>query len=109
MKKLDEMDRNIQLQSQAWGYKFALLSLSGWTLFNIYQKIANGVKLEMIPCFILCLSLCVQGFSQLAMKHAMIDGDEEYKEPNIVLQSIITAVVVIVVVLAIGTYFFKKA
>ena len=49
MKKLDEMDRNIQLQSQAWGYKFALLSLSGWTLFNIYQKIVNGVKLEMIP------------------------------------------------------------
>ena len=75
------MDRNIQLQSQACGYKFALLSLSGWTLFNIYQKIVNGVKLEMIPCFILCLSLCVQGFSQLAMKHAMIDGDEEYKEP----------------------------
>ena len=100
MKKLDEMDKNIQLQSQAWGYKFALLSLSGWTLFNIYKKIA---------CFILCLSLCVQGFSQMAMKHAMIDGDEEYKEPNKVLQSIITAVVVIVVVLAVGTYFFKKA
>lgn len=108
MKKLDEMDRNIQLQSQAWGYKFALLSLSGWTLFNIYQKIVNGVKLEMIPCFILCLSLCVQGFSQLTMKHAMIDGDEEYKEPNKVLQSIITAVVVIVVVLAVGTYFLRR-
>ena len=45
----------------------------------------------------------------MAMKHAMIDGDEEYKEPNKVLQSIITAVVVIVVVLAIGIYFFKKA
>ena len=45
----------------------------------------------------------------MAMKHAMIDGDEEYKETNKVLQSIITAVVVIVVVLAVGTYFFKKA
>lgn len=45
----------------------------------------------------------------MAMKHAMIDGDEEYKELNKVLQSIITAVVVIIVVLAIGTYFFKKA
>ena len=53
MKKMDEMDRDIQLRSEAWGYKTALLGLCAWTGFNIYQALVVGGKLEMLPCLIL--------------------------------------------------------
>ena len=44
MKKMDEMDRNIQMRSEEWGYKAALLSLCIWTLFNMYQTIVNETR-----------------------------------------------------------------
>ena len=108
MKKMDEMDRDIQLRSEEWGYKTALLGLCGWTVFNIYQSITKGIELEMLPCLILCLSISVQGFAQTAMKRNMIAGDEEYKEPNKLVQGVILAVVTVIVVLAVGVYFFQK-
>ena len=42
MKKMDEMDRNIQLRSEEWGYKAAMLALAVWTFFNIGQTLING-------------------------------------------------------------------
>ena len=108
MKKMDEMDRDIQLRSEEWGYKMALFGLCGWTVFNIYQSITKGIKLEMLPCLILCLSICVQGFAQTAIKQKMIDGDEDFKEPNKLVQGVILAVVTVIVVLAVGVYFFQK-
>ena len=108
MKTMDEMDRNIQMRSEVWGYKAALLSLCIWTLFNMYQTIVNGMKLEMLPCIILCLSLCIQYFSQIALKRKMIAGDEEYKEPNKFAQAIITSIIIVVVVLSVGTYLLQR-
>jgi len=108
MRKMDEMDRAIQLRSEEWGYKTALFGLCGWTVFNIYQSITKGIELEMLPCLILCLSISVQGFAQTAMKRNMIAGDEEYKEPNKLVQGVILMVVILIVVLALGVYFFQK-
>ena len=108
MKKMDEMDRDIQLRSEEWGYKTALLGLCAWTGFNIYQSITKGIELEMLPCLILCLSISVQGFAQTAIKRNMIAGDEEYKEPNKLVQGVILMVVILIVVLALGVYFFQK-
>ena len=98
MRKMDEMDRAIQLRSEEWGYKTALFGLCGWTVFNIYQSITKGIELEMLPCLIL----------QLAIKQKMIDGDEEFKEPNKLVQGVILMVVILIVVLAIGIYCFQK-
>lgn len=109
MKKMDEMDRNIQLRSEEWGYKAVLIALCVWTLFNMYQSLVNSAKFEMLPCLILCLSICVQGVSKLAMKRKMIADDEEYKEPNKLVQAIIAAIVIIVVILSVGVYLFLKA
>ena len=109
MRKMDEMDRAIQLRSEEWGYKTALFGLCGWTVFNIYQSITKGIELEMLPCLILCLSISVQEFTQLAIKQKMIDVDEEFKEPNKLVQGVILAVVTVIVLLAVGVYFFQKA
>ena len=108
MKKMDEMDRDIQLRSEEWGYKTALLGLCAWTGFNIYQALVGGGKLEMLPCLILCLSISVQGFAQTAIKQKMIDGDEDFKEPNKLVQGIFLIIVILIVVLAIGIYCFQK-
>ena len=108
MRKMDEMDRAIQLRSEEWGYKTALFGLCGWTVFNIYQSITKGIELEMVPSLILCLSISVQGFAQTAIKQKMIGGDEEFKEPNKLVQGVILAVVTVIVVLAVGVYFFQK-
>lgn len=39
----------------------------------------------------------------------MVAGDEEYKEPNKLAQTVIAAVVIVAVTLSIGTYFVLKA
>ena len=84
------------------------MGLCAWTGFNIYQALVVGGKLEMLPCLILILSVSVQGFAQTAIKRNMIAGDEEYKEPNKLVQGVILAVVTVIVVLAVGVYFFQK-
>lgn len=105
---MDEMDRNIQLRSEEWGYRAALLALSAWTLFNCWQTLMFDVKYSPLPSLILCFAVCVQGFSQMAMKQKMIAGDEEYREPNKLLRAIIASIVVIVLILSIGTYFLIR-
>ena len=37
MKKMDEMDREIQLRSMERGYKAAIVSLCLWVLYNSYH------------------------------------------------------------------------
>lgn len=109
MKKMDEMDRNIQLRAAEYGYKTAILSLAGWTLFNCWQTFANGMEYNPMPTILLCLSVCVQSFSQIAMKQKMIAGDDEYKEPNKLVRIVLMTIIIVAVVLSIGTYFLLKA
>lgn len=108
MNKIDEMDRNIQLYSIERGYKVVMISLSIWTLFNCYQTLIHGAKFHILPSVILTLAVCVQSFSQMAMKQKMIEGDEEYKEPNRVLQSILAIIIIVAVTLSIGSYVLLK-
>lgn len=108
MKKMDEMDRNIQLHSEEWGFRAALLSLSAWTLFDCWQALMHGTEHNPLPALILCFAVCVQGFAQIAMKRKMVAGDEEYREPNKLLRTIIAVIVAAVLVLALGTYFLMS-
>ena len=108
MKKMDEMDRSIQLHSEEWGYRAALLSLSAWTLLNCWQTLMYDSEYSPVPSLILCFAVCVQGFVQMAMKRKMVAGDEEYREPNKLLRTVITLIVAVVLVLSIGTYFLVR-
>lgn len=109
MRKMDEMERSIQLHAEEWGYRTALLSLSAWTLFNCWQALANGSEYSPLPALVLCLAVCVQGFSQMAMKRRMVAGDEEYREPNKLLRAAVAAIVVIALALSIGAYLLARA
>ena len=61
-----------------------------------------------LPSLILCLAVCVQGFSQMAMKRKMVAGDEEYRQPNKLLRTVITTTVAVVLILSIGNYFLVR-
>lgn len=108
MKRMHEMDRNIQLHSEEWGYRAVLLALSAWTLFNCWQTLMYDAKHNPLPSLILCLAISVQAFSQIAMKQKMVAGDEEYREPNKLLRTVITTIVFVVIILSIGIYFLAR-
>ena len=44
----------------------------------------------------------------MAMKRKMVAGDEEYREPNKLLRTAIAAIVAVVLILSIGTYFLAR-
>lgn len=108
MQKMDEMDRNIKLRSEELGFKMAVLALAIRTLYESWQAYFNNVKTNNLSVYILALVLCVQGFSEMIMKRKMIAGDEEYKEPNKFLWSVIAIIAVIAIVLSIGFSLFTK-
>ena len=103
MKKSDEMERNIQLRSEELGYRTILLAMAAWVLFDCWQSLTGGADYNPLPVLILCLSVSVQYFSQMAIRQKMIAGDEEYKEPNRLLQTVILTVVFVIILLAVGT------
>ena len=103
------MERNIQLRAEERGYKAVLSALCLWTLFNLYKALANRTKVEMLPCLLLCLAVCVQVFSEIAMKQKMTAGDEEYKEPDRLGHSVILVIVISAAVLTLGAWLFIKA
>ncbi len=105
MKKPDEMDRNIFLRSEEWAYRAAMLALSLWTLCNCYQTLAHSAPYHPLPGLILCLATSVQGLTQLALKQRMTSGDEEYRPPNRLLQTLIAAVLLTAFLLFFGTFF----
>lgn len=108
MKRMDEMDRTIQLRSEEWGYRAALLALSAWTLFGCWQTLMQDAKPNLLPSLILCVVTSIQRFSQIAMKQKMVAGDEEYQEPNMLLWTIVTTIAAVVIVLSLGTYFLIR-
>lgn len=108
MKKMDEMDRNIRLRSEELGFKAAVLALAIWNLYEYGNHLFNGSDNNPLPSLILIVVLCIQRFSEMAMKRKMIVGDEEYKEPNKVLWGIISIVAVVAIILSLGAFLVSR-
>ena len=104
MKKMDEMDRNIRLRSEELGLKAAVFVLAVWVLIECWRNFSGDGISNPIPMLVLAAVLCVQGFSEMQMKRKMISGDEEYREPNKLLWSIISAIAIIAIIITIGFY-----
>lgn len=107
-KVMDEMDRNIQLQSEGIAYKAAILALSIWTIIASYKTIINETNFQILPVLVLCFAMSVQNFSKIAIKHRMVSGDDEYSEPNRLLHFLTIIVVLAAIVIFIGTWLFIK-
>jgi len=108
MKKMDEMGRNIRLRSEELGFKTAVLALAIWNSYEYGNHLFNGSDNNPLPSLILIAVLCVQWFSEMAMKRKMIIGDEEYKEPNKILWGIISIIAVVAIILPLGAYLVSR-
>jgi len=109
MKKLDEMDRSIQLRSEEIGYRVTLVILSAWTFYDCWQVLVNGAKSSPLPGLIICFAVGIQGLSQIAIKRKMVAGDEEYREPNKLIWTIVGVIALAAILLFVGTYFSARA
>ena len=108
MKKMDEMERNIFLHSQSLAYRTTAVLLCIWTLYNCWQTLGSGADYQPLPGLILWFSVCVQSFSQIAIRQKMVEGDEEYTQPNQLLRIILATVVLTVIILSLGTLILVK-
>lgn len=82
MKKMDEMDRSIQLRAEELAYKVVLGALAGSTCANWVNAVLHKLPPDLLPGLILCLAVCVQGVSQILFKQEVVRGDEDSQEPN---------------------------
>lgn len=104
-KRMDEMDRQIQLLSEERGYRAIVLALALWVLYNCWQTFFRGEAYAPLPALILCLGGSVQSFSQVAMNQKMVEGDAEYQAPNRLARTILLTVVITAILLSVGAYF----
>ena len=104
MKKMDEMDRNIQLRSESIGYRAAMFALAIWILYDLWNYWFNGGVKNILPTTLTTIVLLVQQFSALNIKRKMIAGDEEYKEPNQLLRFVILILLTLSILLSAGAY-----
>lgn len=112
MKKMDEMDRNIRMRSESWGYRVAMLFLWIWLMYSLYKSKVDGTKFELVPWMILTISSTVQFVSETVMKLKMVAGDEEYKEDRksrILFELIFGAAVLIFLIIYGGAFILATA
>ena len=98
-KRMDEMDRQIQLLSEERGYRVIVLALALWVLYNCWQTFFRGEAYAPLP------AVSVQSFSQVAMNQKMVEGDAEYQAPNRLARTILLTVVITAILLSVGAYF----
>ena len=112
MKKMDEMDRNIRMRSESWGYRVAMLFLWIWLMYSLYKSKVYGARIEIFPWMILSISSFVQLVSETIMKLKMVAGDEEYKEDRkscILFELIFGAAVLIFLIIYGGAFILATA
>ena len=110
MKKMDEMDKNIKLRSESLGYKVAKVCLAIWGLYESWLTFSAGGQNEfnILPMTVLVVIVCAQGFSEMALKRKMTSGDEEYKESNKIVQTVIAVFVFTAIVVSVSSYLVLK-
>jgi membrane protein insertase Oxa1/YidC/SpoIIIJ len=110
---LDEMEKNVRMQSERLAYKTALLGLAGWSLFETIMRqffewpTQNSIQQGM-PHYIFIIVLCVQMFSEQRLKRKMTEGEPDFKQPDDPLMQLSLIFAITVVVLSIGLSIFVK-
>lgn len=107
-KQMDEMERNIKRQSESLGFKVTIFIMALWTLYESYRALSTGLRLNILPCLVVTAGCTVTGIYELLLKRRMIEGDEEYKEPNKALLVTVGIVALAAVICTLGAYFVLK-
>lgn len=103
MKKPDEMENAIRLQSQALSFKITLLLLSFWTICESCAAFLEKQRADPAPGYILVAAVLSESVYEQFLKHRMVQGDEEYKEPNRAFRMAIGIAVAAALILSAGS------
>ena len=103
VRKMDEMERCIAFKSQRNAFFFIMIALFAWSIYEAYKVYAFHTSLNIFPCLLLVVSLCVQIFSQLIMTRNAVKDDEDSFETSPLLKIIIWVCVVAGVIITVGT------
>lgn len=108
MKKLDEMDKKIRMQSQSLSFRITLLLLSLWTIYEGYIAFVEKQSPNSISGYLLVTVLVFECIYEQILKHRMVDGDEEYKEPNKALLVVLAIFIAVALIISLGTILLFK-
>ena len=103
MKQPDEMEKTIRLQSQALSFKITLLLLSFWTIWESCAAFLEKQRADPVPGYILVAAVLFESVYEQFLKHRMVQGDEEYKEPNRAFRMVIGIAVAAAIILSVGS------
>lgn len=106
-KQLDEMESQIKLESQSLGFKVTVLLLAFWTIYEGISSIVRIQPRNIMPCMILIIACISQYVSEQSLKHRMVVGDEDYKEPNKAFWTVIMIFVSIAVIISAGAVLLR--
>lgn len=70
----DEMEKAIFLKAQRNAYVFLMLSLVAWSLYESC-KVSYHSRLNLMPCFLLVMTMAVQSLSQCIMTRNAVKED----------------------------------
>ncbi len=101
-RKMDEMEQHIAFKAQRNALLFLIISLLIWSLYESYKVYALNSTLNLVPCFLLCGSSCVQLFSQLIISRNAVKDDEDSFETFPLLKIIILVCVVVGIIATVG-------
>lgn len=100
--ELDEMQRAIRDRSQVYGFRLAVLALALWTLYNLLMHFGQGAAYNPLPSLLLCGVLLYQIAWESYLKRSMVEGAEDYREPDVFIRGIFAAIALAVIIVAAG-------
>lgn len=108
MKKFDEMDKKIRLQAQSLSFRITLFLLALWTICEGCIAFVTKQAPNSIAGYILVIVLVFEGIYEQILKHQMVEGDEEYKEPNKALLTVLAVFVAVALIVTFGSILLFK-
>lgn len=99
---MDEMQKNIKVRSEAFAFRFVIILLAIWGLYEAYYAFNNKLSFNMAPMIIQIIALLFQSFLSFILERRMIKGDEEYKGSNKILWNILLTIVVAIIIMIVS-------
>jgi len=94
----DEMEKAIFFKAQRNAYIFLVISLLTWSLYESYKVHVYHSRLNLIPCFLLVMTMIIQTLSQFIMTcNAVKDNEDSYETGAIVKVIVLICIIVSII------------
>lgn len=99
----DEMEKAILFKAQRNAYIFLVISLVSWSLYESYKVYVYHSRLNLIPCFLLVMTMAIQSLSQFIMTRNAVKDDEDSYETGAIVKVIVLICVIVSIIATVVT------